>query len=82
MKTTIDIAEDLLLQSKEVARKEHITLRALVEQGLQQVLAKRHKQSEPFRLRMVKERGGGFRPGFEEAGWEAIRDEIYKGHGS
>jgi hypothetical protein len=38
MKTTIDIADDLLLRAKELAKENNITLRSLIERGLADVL--------------------------------------------
>lgn len=38
MKTTIEISDELFLQAKRQAAKSGTTLRALIEQGLKQVL--------------------------------------------
>ena len=43
MKTTIEIADDLLTRSREFARERGLTLRALVEEGLALALARAEK---------------------------------------
>jgi hypothetical protein len=80
MKTTIDIADALAREAKEVAARENTTLRELVEAGLRAVLRERRKRSS-FRLRDASFAGQGLTPEFREAGWEAIRDAIYQGRG-
>ena len=80
MKTTIHIPDALLTQAQAVAAKEHTTLKALVSEGLQKVLAERQKQ-KPFKLKDGSVGGGGLTPEFEGASWEQIRAAIYEGHG-
>ena len=45
MKTTVEIAEDLFVRTREVARREGTTLRALIEEGLQAALALREQKA-------------------------------------
>jgi hypothetical protein len=59
------------------------TFRSLNEQGLRMVLkekesvaAKRKWKWKPVTC------GGGFTEEFKNAGWDKIRDEIYRGHGA
>jgi len=80
MKTTLEIADPLLKEARKIASRENTTLRALVEQGLRQVVASR--KEPPFRLRNVSVGGQGLHPDLEGKGWDAIRDLIYEGHGS
>ena len=82
MKTTIDIAEPLLLKAKSVALKKRVTLRQVVEEGLRLFLADSQKEPAlPEKSFDFPAKGGGFTSEFEGAGWEKIRHEIYKGRG-
>jgi hypothetical protein len=76
MKTTIDIADDLLAQGKQVAEREHVTLRSLVEEGLRYVLTHR-RQGKAFRWKPVTFKGKGLSPEFANANWDGIRSAIY-----
>ncbi len=81
MKTTIEIEDELLERSKRLARQEGTTLRAVIEEGLQLALRARDQQKRrlPFSLKPFA--GDGLNPEFQSAGWERIRDEIYRDRG-
>ena len=80
MKTTIELPDDLLERSKAVARRENSTLKALIEEGLHLALrARRRKAAAPFVVQPF--RGDGLSPEFADAGWEKLRDEIYRDRG-
>lgn len=81
MKTTIDIADSLLLRAKQAAAADGITLRELVEDGLRRVLDERGKRGA-FRLRRVSFGGRGLRPEIDEGSWERVRDLAYEGRGA
>lgn len=81
MKTTIDISGPLLDEVRKAAAREGTTLRALVEQGLRQVLAEKAR-GKPFRMRDARVRGEGLAPELRDAGWDQIRDIIYEGRGT
>jgi hypothetical protein len=80
MKTTIEIADDLLARAKQLGRREGKTLRAVVEDGLRQVL-KREGRGAAKRVKPVVFRKGGLSREFADAPWTALRDEIYRGRG-
>jgi hypothetical protein len=81
MKTTIEIATPVLREAKRLARKEGVTLRVLVEEGLRTVVAARGAR-QGFHLKDAGFEGKGVRPGVEEGKWSEIRDVIYEGRGA
>jgi hypothetical protein len=82
MKTTIEIADSLLAEAKEVAAREHTTVRALVEGGLRLVLDER-RERKPFTLRDASFRGAGrgLRPEYE-GNWDTMLEAIYEDRGT
>ncbi len=77
MKTTVELPDDLLERSKAVARRENSTLKALLEEGLRLALRSRsRKRAAPFVVQPFQ--GDGLTPEFASAGWDQIRDEIYR----
>lgn len=81
MKTTIEIPDPLLAQAKRLARREGVTLRTLVEEGLRQVIDTRASR-RGFSLRKASVGGRGVQPGVVEGRWEPLRDRIYEGRGA
>ena len=81
MKTTIDIADHIIERSKELARREHVTLRELVEEGLQMALQRKTHVSKG-RIVPITFKGRGLASVFRGASWEKIRKTVYEGHGS
>jgi Bacterial antitoxin of type II TA system, VapB len=77
MKTTLDISDPLLREARHIAARDGTTLRALVEQGLRNVVAEK-KQKRTFRLRKASFKGRGLRPELIDASWDRIRDLAYE----
>ena len=82
MKTTIEIADDLFERAQRLAQKEKTTFRAVAEKGLRLILAEKETRSSKKLPPLVTVRGKGLTREFQDAGWEKIRDEIYRGHGA
>jgi hypothetical protein len=76
MKTTIEISDAILERAKQVAAREGTTLRALMEDGLRQVLKARRSGS--FKLRDASVAGNGLTPEFQGASWDKLRDAAYE----
>jgi hypothetical protein len=78
MKTTVEISDALLARAKRHARKVGKPLRAIIEEGLRQVL---REQPEAARYRLADFSvgvSGGANP-LEALSWQDLRDEIYGG---
>ena len=80
MKTTVEISDSLLREVRELAAREGITLRTLVERGLYRVISDT-KRGAPFKLRRASFKGKGRQAELGEASWDAVRDLAYKGRG-
>jgi putative antitoxin of VapBC-like toxin-antitoxin system len=73
MKTTLEISDPLLREARKIAARDNTTLRALVEQGLRQVVSEK-KKDKPFRLRDASFKGDGLHPDVANLSWEEIRE--------
>jgi len=80
MRTTVEIPDALLQEARNVAASEGTTIRAMVEEGLRQVLSQR-KSIKDFRLRKATFKGKGLQSGVSGASWETIREMAYEGRG-
>jgi hypothetical protein len=81
MKTTVEISDPLLRQARELAAREGVTLRTLVERGLYRVIAET-KHGASFKLRRASFKGKGRQPELSEASWDRIRALVYKDRGA
>ena len=80
MKTTIDIADDLLDRARVLAANEGTTVRSLVEEGLSLALD-RHRETSGFSFRRASFKGEGLQPGVSLEDWDAVRGFVYSGRG-
>jgi Arc/MetJ family transcription regulator len=77
MKTTIEIADDLLERAKRLARNEHTSLRALVDEALRHRLGQ-STASSSFKLRRHAFGGQGRQSMVAEGQWETVRNMIHR----
>jgi hypothetical protein len=77
MKTTLEIPGSLLREARELAAREHLSLEALVAQGLRRMIAER-QQRPVFRLRKASFKGRGLQPSLRGASWARVRDKAYE----
>ena len=79
MKVTIELADDLVDRAKAHAAKQRTSLRALVEQGLHEVL----NADEPvrFRLEQASVGGRGLQKEYQGVEWPRIRGAAYEARG-
>ncbi len=77
MKTTLEIADPLLHQARQIALRDGDTLRSLVEQGLRKVVAERSAKTKPFKLPDCCVGEPGSPPAYEMLAWDDKRALIY-----
>ena len=76
MKTTIDIQDELLARAEEYARKSGRTLRAVVEEGLREVLDGPKHQTQ-YRLPDLSTGNPGSSDPLESCSWQDLRNLTY-----
>jgi hypothetical protein len=81
VKTTVEISDALLRQVRELAAREGVTLRTLVERGLHHVVADTQRGA-PFKLRRASFKGKWRHPELRDASWEMLPDLAYKDRGA
>ncbi len=74
MKTTIEIADDLVKRARRIQKRENLTLRALVEEGLGREI-RRREAAKPFAFKPVVAGGKGLTPEAERLGWRGIVEQ-------
>ena len=82
MKTTLDIHDALLDRAKRHAKKTGRPLRAVVEDGLRQVLAASSVSPRSYRLPDMSVGDAGAADPLEEYSWQDLRGIIYEKPGS
>ncbi len=79
MKTTVELSDPLMKEVKYIAQEENTALGKVMEQALQEYVAKKKgKKNEPLKENHFK--GNGFADPAFDGNWEKIRAAIY-GHG-
>jgi len=81
MKTTIEISDNILGRARRLARRQHLTLRSLTEEGLVRVLEEREGRGAA-KPKPVTFKGKGLSPEFRGADWRQFRDAAYQGRGT
>lgn len=79
MLTTVEIADALLEEAKQVAARESITLRELIEEGLRRSLDERRKRNR-FHLRRASYCGKGLQRG-ALSDWAQLPQAAYERRG-
>ena len=81
MKTTIQIPDSLYNEMKKLARREQMTIKALVEQSLRRIVSERQRRGH-FRLRKATFKGKGLQPHLAGASWDQVLHLSYEGRGA
>lgn len=76
MKTTIEIQDELLARAKRHAKLTGRPLRAVVEEGLRQVMASPARRERYVLPDLSVGEAGGIDP-LETYSWQDLREEIY-----
>jgi hypothetical protein len=79
MKTTVEIADDLIRRAHNLARQKKTTFPKLIEEGLRLVLADKRSNRVKKLPPLVTFGEGGLNEEFKDWDWDQIRAEVYGG---
>ena len=82
MKTTIEISDALLKRAKQLAARNHTTLRELIEEALRLVLDRETPAPRARPVRTHTFLGRGLQPGLSWEDWTTLRELAYAGRGA
>ena len=71
MKITVEISDPLLIKARDMAMREGVTLRTLVERGLRSIVTEANTDAS-FKLRRASFKGEGLRQALRRASWDRI----------
>ena len=77
MKTTVELADDLVREAKRYAVRHGLTLRAVIEEGIRSTLRRETGVRAAFVLRDASVDGSGLQPEFRAEAWPRLRDAVY-----
>ena len=82
MKISINTPDSLAKQVRDLAHREHTTLRSLVIQGLRRILEERSKTLAQYELADHSCGEGGLVAGLRPGDWGSILERLYEGRGA
>jgi hypothetical protein len=81
MKTTVDLQDNLVRETKELAKQRNTTFRNILESALRAFLEKQRKPKPQYTFRNHPFHGEGTQGNIQEGDWQTIRKKIYQGRG-
>ncbi|MFT5241475.1 MAG: hypothetical protein ACI9X0_002456 [Kiritimatiellia bacterium] len=72
MKTTLDIADNIAIESRRLSKRENVSFKDLVEEGLRLVIQKRAATPKHI-VKPVTFKGNGMTGDFDSGTWGDVR---------
>ncbi len=82
MRTTVRLDDDLLVQIKQFAAEQSMTLTAVLELALREMLARRERLRDERRTPLPTFRGNGLQPGVDLDDSAALLELMERSHDS
>ena len=82
VRTSLDIPDSLFQRAKKLARERKTSLRALLLEGLSEILQRERPRADRYRMKDCSFGGGGLVEGLEWTDSDRLRDLTYEGRGA